>query len=96
MRVLQWIVDRVRNRAKDPIESPFGLMPRYQDLNWQGLNFSKEKFQTLMSVDAGEARAEAMDQEELFDRFGARLPPELEEQRQELLRRLATPAHAAQ
>jgi phosphoenolpyruvate carboxykinase (GTP) len=93
MRVLQWIVDRVRGRAKDPVESPFGLMPRYQDLNWQGLNFPKEKFQSLMSVDPGEARAEAVDQEELFDRFGTKLPRELEEQRQGLLSRLSR--HAA-
>jgi phosphoenolpyruvate carboxykinase (GTP) len=98
MRVLQWIVDRVRGRAKDPVDSPFGLMPRYQDLNWQGLNFPKEKFQSLMSIDTGEARAEAVDQEELFDRFGTRLPPELEEQRQGLLRRLNrhAPASAAE
>jgi phosphoenolpyruvate carboxykinase (GTP) len=88
MRVLQWIVDRVRGRAADPVESPFGLMPHYQDLNWQGLTYPREKFAKLMAIDPGEARAEAEDQEELFDRFGSRLPPELEQQRQELLRRL--------
>ena len=99
MRVLQWIVDRVRERAADPVESPFGLMPRYQDLNWQGLSYSDEKFAKLMAVDPQEAQAEAEDQEELFERFGSRLPPELEQQRQELLRRLAdraTTRHAAQ
>jgi phosphoenolpyruvate carboxykinase (GTP) len=95
MRVLQWIVDRVRNRAPQPVESPFGLMPHYQDLNWQGLSFPKEKFSTIMTIDAEEARAEARDQEELFDRFGNRLPAELEEERQGLLRRLSTPAEAA-
>jgi phosphoenolpyruvate carboxykinase (GTP) len=88
MRVLQWIVDRVRGRAAKPVESPFGLMPHYQDLDWQGLPYPREKFAKLMAIDPGEARAEAEDQEELFDRFGSRLPPELEQQRQELLRRL--------
>jgi phosphoenolpyruvate carboxykinase (GTP) len=99
MRVLQWIVDRVRDRAPQPVESAFGLMPRYQDLNWQGLSYSDEKFAKLMAVDPREAQAEAEDQEELFERFGSRLPPELEQQRQELLRRLAgraTTGHAAQ
>ncbi|HXQ50736.1 MAG TPA: phosphoenolpyruvate carboxykinase (GTP) [Stellaceae bacterium] len=95
MRVLQWIVDRVRNRAPEPVESPFGLMPRYQDLNWQGLSFTREKFAKLMEIDPAEARAEAEDQEELFDRFGSRLPPELEQQRQELLNRLTAPAKLA-
>ena len=71
-------------------------MPRYQDLNWQGLAYPREKFAKLMAIDPTEARAEADDQEELFDRFGTRLPPELEQQRQDLLRRLAAPSHAAE
>jgi phosphoenolpyruvate carboxykinase (GTP) len=90
MRVLQWIVDRIHGRAPEPVASPFGLMPHYQDINWQGLAFPQEKFAKIMAVDPAEARAEARDQEELFDRFGSRLPSELEEQRQQLLRRLAT------
>ncbi|HZT52618.1 MAG TPA: phosphoenolpyruvate carboxykinase (GTP) [Stellaceae bacterium] len=94
MRVLQWIVDRIHGRAPEAVASPFGLMPRYQDLNWQGLAFPKEKFAKIMAVDPAEARAEARDQEELFDRFGSRLPNELEEQRQQLLRRIEQPQGA--
>ncbi len=36
MRVLEWIVGRVRGRAA-AIESPIGWMPRYDDLRWEGL-----------------------------------------------------------
>jgi phosphoenolpyruvate carboxykinase (GTP) len=96
MRVLQWIVDRIRDRAPEPVDSPFGLMPHYQDLNWQGLPFPKEKFEKLMNVPPDEARAEAEDQSQLFTRFGSRLPPELEQQRQNLMRRLSGLGHAAQ
>ena len=97
MRVLQWIVDRIHGRAPEPVASPFGLMPHYQDINWQGLSFPKEKFNQVMAIDPAEARAEARDQEELFDRFGSRLPSEMEEQRQQLLRRLAAqPVPAAE
>jgi phosphoenolpyruvate carboxykinase (GTP) len=71
-------------------------MPHYQDINWQGLAFPKEKFSKIMAIDPAEARAEARDQEELFDRFGSRLPSELEEQRQLLLRRLQSPIPAAE
>jgi phosphoenolpyruvate carboxykinase (GTP) len=92
MRVLKWIVDRVRGRAAKPAESPFGYMPHYQDLNWQGLVFSQDRFAKIMNVDPREARNEALDQQELFDRFGARLPVELEEERQGLLRRVETTA----
>ena len=42
----------------------------------------------IMSVDTGEAKREALDQQELFDRFGSRLPSEMEEERHELLQRL--------
>jgi phosphoenolpyruvate carboxykinase (GTP) len=90
MRVLQWIVERIHDRAAKPVESPFGFMPRYQDLNWQGLPYPEEKFAKLMKIEAQEAQHEAEDQEELFDKFGSRLPPELEQQRRNLLRRLGT------
>ncbi len=95
MRVLQWIVDRIEGRAPKPVESPFGLMPHYQDLNWQGLAYPEEKFAKLMAIDPQEAKLEAEDQEELFDKFGTRLPPELEQQRQNLLRRIGTHARGA-
>jgi phosphoenolpyruvate carboxykinase (GTP) len=95
MRVLKWIVDRVKNRAAPPAESPFGYMPHYQDLNWQGLAFPQERFAKIMSIDPKEARNEALDQQELFDRFGNRLPEEFEEERQGLLRRIETKAGIA-
>ncbi|CAO3449025.1 phosphoenolpyruvate carboxykinase (GTP) [Azospirillum largimobile] len=88
MRVLKWIVDRVRGRATDVAESPFGYSPRYQDLNWSGLNFPADKFAKIMDIDRKEAEAEAKDQEELFNRFGDRLPSEIEQQRIALLKRL--------
>lgn len=88
MRVLKWIVDRVRGRATDVAESPFGYSPRYQDLNWSGLNFPADKFAKIMDIDRKEAEAEAKDQEELFNRFGDRLPDEIEQQRLAVLKRL--------
>ncbi|GLR79294.1 phosphoenolpyruvate carboxykinase (GTP) [Azospirillum oryzae] len=88
MRVLKWIVDRVRGRATDVAESPFGYSPRYQDLNWSGLNFPADKFAKIMDIDRKEAEAEARDQEELFNRFGDRLPEEIEQQRLAVLKRL--------
>jgi phosphoenolpyruvate carboxykinase (GTP) len=83
MRVLKWIVDRVRGRA-DAVESPFGLMPRYEDITWEGLDFSKDKYLKIMNINRDGALAEAAEIKQFFDSFGSHLPPELEAQRKKL------------
>jgi phosphoenolpyruvate carboxykinase (GTP) len=87
MRVLKWIVDRVRGRAT-AVESPFGNMPRYQDMSWQGISFDRGAFHAITDIDRAEAKSEAEDQKELFGKFGSRLPQELEAQRQKLAARV--------
>jgi phosphoenolpyruvate carboxykinase (GTP) len=83
MRVLKWIVDRVRGRA-GAVESPFGLMPTYEDITWAGLDFSKEKYLKIMNISRDGALAEAAEIKQFFETFGSRLPPELEAQRKAL------------
>lgn len=88
MRVMQWIVGRVRGEA-DAVDSPVGLMPRYQDIHWAGSNYAKTDFGALMRIESQAALREAEDQQKLFDQFGDRLPAELERQRQDQIARLA-------
>ncbi len=76
MRVLQWIVERARDRGA-AVEGPVGWMPRYGDLDWTGLPFPAEQFERLMHIERGAATAEVESQGELFDRFAKRLPAEL-------------------
>ena len=87
MRVLKWILDRVNGRA-DAVESPFGLMPRHQDLTWNGLSFDKGAFHAIMDIKRDEAKREAEDQKTWFDTFGDRLPREMENHREKLLARV--------
>ncbi|HEY6558703.1 MAG TPA: phosphoenolpyruvate carboxykinase (GTP), partial [Polyangiaceae bacterium] len=87
MRVLKWIVDRVRGRAY-AVESPLGWMPRHEDLQWQGLDFDPNRFYELMAVGREAGRKEAQSHEELFDRFYDRLPKELLYERELLRSRL--------
>ncbi len=87
MRVLKWIVDRVHGRAA-AAESPFGLMPRHEDIEWTGLGFPRETFLELTSVDRAAGLAEAAEQRDFFDRFEDRLPAALEKQRADLIERL--------
>jgi phosphoenolpyruvate carboxykinase (GTP) len=75
MRVLKWIVDRVRGRGYG-VESPMGFMPRHQDIHWEGLAYDPEKFYELMAVDREESAKEVRSHEELFDKFFDRLPKE--------------------
>jgi phosphoenolpyruvate carboxykinase (GTP) len=77
MRVLKWIVDRANGRAIG-IESPLGWMPRYEHIDWRGLeDFGPERFADLMSVDRDEWSAEILSHEELFIKLYDRLPKEL-------------------
>ena len=87
MRVLEWIVRRTQGKAQ-AVESPFGLMPRRDDLTWAGMQFDEAKFYELMQVEREAALAEADDQKAHFGKFGGRLPPQMEKQRQELIERL--------
>jgi phosphoenolpyruvate carboxykinase (GTP) len=75
MRVLKWVVDRVNGRGYG-IESPLGWMPTYEDLHWHGLDYSKERFGDLMSVDSQEWKNELLSQEELFSKLYDKLPKE--------------------
>src|SRR3954463_9766893 len=51
MRVLQWIVDRSEGRAQG-VPTALGIMPRFEDLNWSGLEkVSKPRYEELANVD---------------------------------------------
>jgi phosphoenolpyruvate carboxykinase (GTP) len=76
-RVLKWIVERANGQAK-AVESPIGWMPRYEDLDWTGIeDFGKDKFAELMAVDRSVWMKEILSQEELFMKLYDRLPKEL-------------------
>ena len=87
MRVLKWVVDRVRagGRAK---ETPIGWMPRHQDIEWEGLDFPKEKFEELQAFDRAAWRAEVLGHEELFIDLHAALPKEMMFERELLICRM--------
>jgi phosphoenolpyruvate carboxykinase (GTP) len=90
MRVLRWIVERVQGIAPAPVESPFGWMPHYRDLDWSGLDFPEETFHAVMDIEREGALAEGRDQGDFFCRFGHHLPEDLAEERRRLMERLET------
>jgi phosphoenolpyruvate carboxykinase (GTP) len=87
MRALKWIVERVQGRAPG-IDSPIGWVPPYEALNWDGINFPRERYYAIMNIDREHARKETEEQAEFFAKFGDRMPRELELERQLQLSRL--------
>ncbi|HBG05102.1 MAG TPA: phosphoenolpyruvate carboxykinase, partial [Geobacter sp.] len=76
MRILKWIVDRANGRGAS-VESPLGWMPRYEDIEWSGLdNVSREQYHELMSIDRDVWKEEILSHEELFVKMYDRLPKE--------------------
>jgi phosphoenolpyruvate carboxykinase (GTP) len=87
MRVLRWIVERANVRAFAK-ESAIGWLPRYQDLDWRGLDFSKEQWDELMAMDRERTKTLTLAHEELFIRLFDHLPKEMIFERELLLSRL--------
>jgi phosphoenolpyruvate carboxykinase (GTP) len=87
MRVLKWIVDRAHGRALAK-ETPIGWMPHYGDIEWQGMDFPRDKFEKLQAFDRGAWRNEVLGHEELFLELHDRLPPETIYERELLICRL--------
>ncbi len=82
-RVLAWMIGRCYGNAHGK-ETPIGFMPDYEDLNWNGLDYSKETFKQLMSFDKEVVSAQPL-KPELYDA----LPDSLKIERAALLERLA-------
>jgi phosphoenolpyruvate carboxykinase (GTP) len=76
MRVLKWMLDRVEGQAGG-VEHVFGVSPRYDDLSWQGLAFSREQFDSVMAIDDAAWRQEMQLHGQLFEQLSHRLPQEL-------------------
>ena len=87
MRVLKWIVDRARGRALGR-ETPIGWMPRYDDLDWTGLDYPRENFEVLQEFDRALWRTEVIGHEELFLDLRDRLPKEMLFERELLICRM--------
>ncbi|MES2937313.1 MAG: phosphoenolpyruvate carboxykinase (GTP) [Pseudomonadota bacterium] len=87
MRVLKWMIDRIEGKA-DGQEHVFGLSPTYDELNWDGLDFSRDQFKTVTRIDHDAWRQELQLHEELFQQLAYRLPQELKDTKARIAERL--------
>jgi phosphoenolpyruvate carboxykinase (GTP) len=89
MRVLKWMIDRIEGKAGDGVAHVTGVSPRYEDLNWTGLDFSAAQFDTVTSIDKAAWQAELKLHTELFEQLAHHLPKELPETKAAIEQRLA-------
>jgi len=88
MRVLQWIARRCEGKVQG-VETPLGIMPRFEDLNWQGLEkVSPNQYGELTRIDSSAWREELHSHDELFAKLGEHLPAALDEKRSRLHQQL--------
>ena len=93
MRVLIWIINRVHGHSS-AVESPIGWVPRYEDIDWRGLNFPREEFDKIMTIDREPHKEELLSHEALFSTFYNKLPKEFTFMRELLLSALwRSPEH---
>jgi phosphoenolpyruvate carboxykinase (GTP) len=76
MRVLLWMLGRIQGTAGGQ-ENAFGISPRYEDLDWDGLNFSREQFASVIGMDHADWQQELKLHDELFVQLAYHLPAEL-------------------
>ncbi len=89
MRVLKWMIDRLEGRAQQGTEHAFGVSPRYEDIQWNGLDFSAEQYRTVTHIDRAAWARELELHGELFEQLAYHLPQELQDTKADIEKRLA-------
>ena len=86
-RVLEWIFNRCEGSA-DAIETPIGLLPTLDGINFDGLNLSETDIATLLKVDIDGWQSELPLIEDYYQTFGDRVPQALYDELAQLKLRL--------
>ena len=87
MRVLEWMTQRIDGGGAG-VEHALGTSPRYEDLHWNGLGFSRDDYARITSVDAEAWRKELASHDDLLDKLRDRLPSQMNATRAALSARL--------
>ena len=88
LRVLEWILKRCEGKV-DAEETSIGYVPKAEDINLEGLDFSLDTLKSILAVDNAQWTKEAEGIEEFYKKFGDKLPAELKDQLEGLKARLA-------
>jgi phosphoenolpyruvate carboxykinase (GTP) len=87
VRVLKWILERVRGGGK-AVETPIGWIPTPDGIEREGLDISTSTLEEMLQIDRADWENEVASQHKFFEQFGPRLPREIQEEHEALARRL--------
>src|SRR5919108_1464664 len=87
VRVLKWILERVRGGGK-AVETPIGWIPSPDGIERDGLDLPTSTLEELLHIDRADWESEIASQRKFFEQFGSRLPREIREEHEALARRL--------
>jgi phosphoenolpyruvate carboxykinase (GTP) len=87
MRVLKWIIDRIEGQAPGS-EHVFGVSPHYEELNWTGLDFTREQFEAVIGIDLDAWKQEMQLHTELFEQLAHGMPEALKATKSRIEERL--------
>jgi phosphoenolpyruvate carboxykinase (GTP) len=88
MRVLEWMLGRIEGTAGGA-DNLFGTSPRYEDMRWDGLSFTREQFNTVIGIDKAAWQQELVLHTELFKQLEQGLPAALPATKAQIEARLA-------
>ena len=83
MRVLEWIMDRCFDEA-DAVDTAIGYVPKAEDINLEGLDFSRDTLREILTVDKDLWKEEVEGIKEFYAKFGDKVPKELREELKKL------------
>ena len=78
LRVLDWIIDRCEGKV-DAQETAIGYLPYAKDINLDGLDMTEADLEKILDVDKDAWKEELKGVDELYAKFGDKLPKELED-----------------
>lgn len=74
-RVLKWMFERIDQTASGK-KTFLGTVPTYEDMDWSGLNYSEEQFESAVRINEGLWKVEFSAHKEFFATFEEALPLE--------------------
>ncbi len=88
VRILKWIVERIRGKGR-AVETPIGLLPPADALELDGLDVSRSAVEKALTYER-DAWLQGLDEQRaFFEQFGERLPAPIWEEHEGMTRRLA-------